>query len=116
MALETLRNVTRINGEYVADITGKPEVHLADTFIMVDHDFNHLLFQIQNGPFGESGKNGCQVEDIIAVAKHIIEELNKKFPCRENAIIITKLDEAIMWSQKRTLDRLARKVEGLSKA
>ena len=44
----------------------------------------------------------------------MIEELNKKFPCRENAVTITKLDEALMWQEKRTKDREARKVEGTS--
>ena len=84
-------------------------------FIYVRHDKNSLAFTIQNGPIKEVGKNGCQVEDIIAVSKHMVEELNKKFPCRENSMIITKLDEAIMWSKKRTEDRKARNVEGLNK-
>lgn len=82
--------------------------------IFVDHDVNMISFRIQNGPIKEVGKNGCQVEDVIAVAKHIVEELNKKFPCRENSMIITKLDEAIMWSKKRTSDREVRNVEGTS--
>jgi hypothetical protein len=83
-------------------------------FIYVRHDVNSLSFTLQNGPIKENGKNGCQVEDIIAVTKHIIEKLNKQFPCRENAMMITKLDEAIMWSKKRTADRVQRSVEGLS--
>ena len=45
----------------------------------------------------------------------MVEQLNAKFPCRENAMMITKLDEAIMWSKKRTEDRKARSVEGLNK-
>lgn len=81
-------------------------------FIYVRHDVNSLSFTIQNGPIKEAGKNGCQVTDIIAVAKHIFEELNKKFPCRENAMTITHLDEALLWQMKRTMDREARNVEG----
>lgn len=34
------------------------------------------------------------------------------FSCRENAIVITKLEEALMWAQKRTRDRAARGVLG----
>ena len=86
-----------------------------NAFIYVRHDKNSLAFTIQNGPIKEAGKNGCQVEDIIAVAKHMVEQLNAKFPCRENAMMITKLDEAIMWSKKKTQDRKARNVEGLNK-
>ena len=36
----------------------------------------------------------------------------EKFPCRENAISITKLEEAIMWQEKRTSERIKRGVEG----
>jgi hypothetical protein len=35
-----------------------------------------------------------------------------KFRCRENSIVITKLEEALMWLEKRTRDREALKVEG----
>jgi hypothetical protein len=35
-----------------------------------------------------------------------------KFKCRENAIAITKIEEALLWLDKRTRDREARQVEG----
>lgn len=38
--------------------------------------------------------------------------LQGKFPCRENAIVITKLEESLMWLEKRTNDRKKRGVEG----
>lgn len=102
MALETMKDVK--------DIKGIEEGH-----IFVDDENNLIAFKIQNGPIAENGKNGCQVEDIIVVAKHMIEGLNKKFSCRENSMIITKLDEAIMWSKKRIFDRTKREVEGFNK-
>lgn len=37
------------------------------------------------------------------------------FACRENAIIITHLEEALMWMQKRARDRAARGVLGTLK-
>lgn len=134
MALETLKNVSEINGEKIIVMdelraqyperfteTGAmdhkwfEETIRPNAFIYVRHDKNSLSFTLQNGPIKENGKNGCQVVDIIAVAKHIIEQLNKNFPCRENSMTITKLDEALMWQEKRTQDRLKRQVEGLSK-
>jgi len=45
-----------------------------------------------------------------------LQYLNGKFPCRENAIVITKLEESLMWLDKRTSDRLARNVEGKAAA
>jgi hypothetical protein len=122
MALETLKDVNAINGEKILQERALSEDGSIDwqktdelrkeSPIFVDHDVNMISFRIQNGPIKENGKNGCQVEDIIATAKVIIEGLNTKFPCRENSMVITKLDEAIMWSKKRTADRQARNVEG----
>lgn len=85
-------------------------------FIYVRHDVNSISFTIQNGPIKEAGVNGCQVDEIINAAKIILEGLNKNFPCRENAVAITKLDEAMMWLDKRKKDRIARDVEGKSLA
>lgn len=71
-----------------------------------------VSFKIQDGPIKEVGVNGCQIDDVILWAKNRIEYFNSKFPCRENSLIITKLDEALLWSLKRKLDREARQVEG----
>ena len=79
--------------------------------VYVRHDVDSISFTMMTKPASEGGK-GCQVTDLIEVAKHIIEYFNKKFPCRENAMTITKLDEALMWQEKRTKDRLKRGVEG----
>lgn len=135
MALETLAGIKQINGEKVVIMdelrTQYPEKFNESgamdykwfekeirphNFIYVRHDVNSLSFTIQNGPIKEVGKNGCQVEDIIAAAKVIVEGLNAKFPCRENSMVITKLDEALMWSRERTRNRELRNVEGQSKA
>lgn len=85
-------------------------------FVYVRNDVNSLAFTLQNGPVAEKGVNGCQVDTVIAAAKTILEGLNKNFPCRENASAITKLDEALMWLNKRKQDRVKREVEGFNKA
>lgn len=134
MALETLKNVDHVGSQNIVHMDSLREKHpdrFTETgamdhkwfeetirpnhFIYVRHDKNSLAFTLQNGPIKEVGVNGCQVTDVIAVAKRIIEELNKNFPCRENAMTITKLDEALMWQSKRTIDRIERGVEGTSK-
>lgn len=73
------------------------------------------LANFQNGPIKENGVNGCQNEDLIAI---VIDRLqgfqDGDYRCRENALAITKLEEALMWLQKRTADRKARGVEGLN--
>jgi hypothetical protein len=71
-----------------------------------------VTFQVQSGPIKEFGVNGCQVDDVVAWAKEKIEGFNAAFPCRENAIVVTKLDEALLWLGKRKADREKRNVEG----
>ena len=71
----------------------------------------------QNGPLGR-GKdrkppNGAFVEGVIAAAIDRIQWYqNSKFKCRENALAITKLEEALLWMQWRTIQREKRDVEG----
>jgi len=85
-------------------------------FIYVRNDKNSIAFTIQNGPIKEVGVNGCQVDTLIHAAKEIISKLNTKFPCRENALAITKLEESLHWLDARKKDREKREVEGLNKA
>jgi hypothetical protein len=56
--------------------------------------------------------DGTTNEELLEVLIDRISFLNSKFPCRENAIAITKLDEALLWLNKRTNDRIKRNVEG----
>jgi len=121
MALETLKNVEEIGG--VRIVRGKGANMTWDEFdesrkenpIHITDRLNTISFRIQDGPIKEAGVNGCQVDTIIATAKVILEELNKKFPCRENSIAITKLDESLLWLGARTANREKRGVEGYSK-
>jgi hypothetical protein len=84
-------------------------------FIYIRHDVGSISFTIQDGPVNEVGVNGCQVDEIIHVAKLMLEGLNKNISCRENSIAITKLDEALLWLKKRKEDRINRNVEGYEK-
>jgi len=72
--------------------------------------------RFQKGAINEVGLNGVTNESLLAV---LIDRLkgfqSGQFSCRENAVALTKLEEALMWLQKRTRDRMARGVEGLMK-
>jgi hypothetical protein len=56
--------------------------------------------------------NGTTNEELLRVLIDRMGHLQAKFPCRENAIVTTKLEESLMWLEKRTKDRNARGVEG----
>jgi hypothetical protein len=74
----------------------------------------------QDGPLGRGADrkepNGAFVEDVIRAAIGRLQfyqsASGRRFACRENAIAITKLEEALMWLEKRTRDREQREVEG----
>jgi hypothetical protein len=74
----------------------------------------------QDGPLGRGAErkepNGAFVETVLAAALQRIEFYQSgKFKCRENALAITKIEEALLWLDKRTRDREARQVEGTHK-
>jgi len=56
--------------------------------------------------------DGTTNEEVLKVLINRIKYLQAKFACRENAIVLTKLEESLMWLEKRTADRKARGVEG----
>lgn len=78
----------------------------------------------QDGPLGRGSErkepNGAFVEGVVAAAidrmKFYQEASDGKFRCRENALAITKLEEALHWMEARTRDRESRMVEGEHKA
>lgn len=58
-------------------------------------------------------QEGYFTETLIAVAKRYLEENNiGELSTRETSMAITKLDEALMWIQKRADDRALRGVQG----
>lgn len=93
--------------------------------------FVSTVLRFQNGPIQSAEDfNGLTNEALLAVLidrMRGFQGLNRpnnlseacaphKFACRENAIALTHLEEALMWLQKRTRDRMARGVEGTLRA
>jgi hypothetical protein len=75
----------------------------------------------QPGPLGDppAEPTGAFVEDVLEAVKQRIEFYQTNnggaFACRENAIAITKLEESLQWLKHRTMNRVARGVQGLNK-
>lgn len=67
----------------------------------------------QDGPIREVGTNGITPEVLLAILiDHLRGFQSSQFSCRENAIALTKLEEATHWLHSRTRARVARGVEG----
>ena len=112
MALETLASIDQING---VPISRASEGSEPVGFINVDDKNNTITFKIQDGPIGEVGENGCQVDELVSTALLIVKGLNQKFPSDHNAKAMTSLYEAYAWMQQRKIERTHRGVEGLNK-
>ena len=67
----------------------------------------------QNGPIKEVGVNGVTHEALLAI---LIDRMRSfqagPYSNRANAITLTHLEEALMWLQSRTRERINRGVEG----
>ena len=73
-----------------------------------------VRIEFQNGPLGETViPNGLSGEALLAI---VIDRLkgfqSGPFACRENALALTKLEEAVHWLHHRTRERMQRGVEG----
>lgn len=67
----------------------------------------------QEGPIKECGVNGVANEDLLVMVIRRLQGFQEsEFKCRENAMAITKLEEALLWLRKRTMGRENRGVEG----
>jgi len=81
--------------------------------ICIDHEKDMISFKMLTKPSSEGGDlRNCQLTEFIGVGLQTLKYLNAKFPCRENSMTITKLEEALMWQRERTLNRVVRGVEG----
>lgn len=95
----------------------EPVYNAPNHFAIERKEDGKLLCEIsfQEGPVRECGVNGIHNEDLLNI---VLERLSgfqrSKFRCRENAVAITKIEEALMWLRKRTDGRERRGVEGTS--
>lgn len=93
------------------------EGDLEPYFGIVKEDKSYIRIKFQEGAILENGINGCQIEDVIDLLVERLEGFQKGgFPCRENALAITKLEEARMWLNERTRKRKEQGVEGRMKS
>jgi len=80
---------------------------------VADKSGQFARIKFQKGPLKEINLNGCFQEDLIEICIDRLRCFQQgAFSCRENAIALTKLEEALMWLNSRTKDRVKRGVEG----
>lgn len=77
----------------------------------------YLTVQFQNGPMAVHDVNGVQLMDVLQVCVDQTRALQRAEGSRERAMVITKLDEAMLWERKRleednTRERAAERAAG----
>jgi hypothetical protein len=69
--------------------------------------------QFQDGPIAEVGVNGISQEALLAIVEDRLKSFQSgQYSCRENAIALTHVQDAMHWLHHRTRERSARGVEG----
>jgi hypothetical protein len=97
----------------VVDEPGSGGAH--HKYVIGDHEHRMPKCEIdfQNGPIKEAGVNGLTQEALLTVVIDRLRSFQKgPFFGRENAIALTHLEDALMWLQRRTVERIKRGVEG----
>ena len=83
------------------------------TNVSADEVETELTILFQNGPINDVGVNGITQEVLLAiVADRLRSFQDGPYACRENALALTKIEEAQHWLQQRTIARMRRGVEG----
>lgn len=71
------------------------------------------ILKFQKGPVKEYGTNGITDEALLAIVLDRLRGFQTTpHSCRENALAITKLEEALHWLMHRSIARQRRGVEG----
>jgi len=74
---------------------------------------NLCSIHFQNGTIPEVGVNGVTIETLLAICEDRLAGFQAgPYPCRENALALTAIQEAINWLWRRTLDREKAGTEG----
>ena len=106
-----------VHSEFKTDGDGNPtggrtkmDVHVGEVGQGLHETAIDVLWQ--DGIVGDDGQSGAFVEDVLEVARQRLQFFQtSKFRCRENAIALTKIEEALQWLDWRTRKRLIENVE-----
>ena len=114
----TIHHGSELNGHLEIKADEKAEGGASHVYRIEGRDCAPAMVEIkfQKGAMKDVGFNGVSDEALIAI---VIDRLrgfqSGPFSCRENALALTKLEEAMHWLNHRTADRQIHGVEGTHK-
>jgi len=93
-------------------------VKVEDTGTENDPFQNQIISFVRGSKLGDENvekKRGTLHEHLLSMMIHDLKFKSSIVPSRESSIVITKLQEALMWLRQRQVDRVKREVEGTYK-
>lgn len=112
------RNIELIADDLDATNGGASHVYTIRVKNFGGGEDSNLVMQIdfQRGPLKEAQPNGLTEHVLLAILIDRLQSFQAgPFSCRENALMLTKLEEAQHWAIARTRARELRGVEGQNK-
>lgn len=111
----TEHRVNPTNDKLIVEVMDEPGAGGANHVYEVRTDLCEVFttLSFQNGPIAEEGVNGITQEALLAIVADRLRGFQSgPYACRENALALTKIEEAQHWLHSRTRARMQRGVEG----
>ncbi len=119
MKLTTIQKREKLNNVYTIDEPGNGGANHAYEIKSISENEENLLtvIQFQDGARKEENSIAGVIDsDLVEIVKHRLESFQKgPFRSRENTIVLTHLENALMWMNRRVEDRIERNVLGQNK-
>ena len=96
--------------EFHEIVKGHKGVNDGDSMNIDGHTVIDIMWQ--RGGTAENERNGAFLEDVLAIVYARLAAFNEEYPCRENSLALTKIEEAILWLAQRKAERENRGVYG----
>lgn len=105
--------VDGFTAEYLTVLSGPDGAGDAPHYYEVKDKAGNVLLslRIQEGNPKEVGVNGVGNQTLLLIVLDFLKKIQVgQFSCRENSLQVTKIEEALLWSKARELDRVKRGV------
>ena len=114
--LDTIQKRNNLNTVYAVDEHGIGNANHAYQVVVTNNEGHEIPYAItfQNGPRKEKDSiHGLLDTDLLEIVRDRLKGFQSgDYSCRENALALTALEEALLWMNKRVEDRASRGVLG----
>lgn len=113
-ALSTIQKREKLNNVYAIDDPSNGGANHLYNIVGADGNDVRLTIQFQNGPRKDpTSDHGVLDTDLLEIVRDRLKGFQSgEFACRENACALTRIEEALMWMNRRVEDRIERNVLG----